>query len=322
MSPTAFPFNDAITLVPDLGVLHCSGADARTFLHGQLSNDIALQQPQQARLAAYLNAKGRMLANLIALRDGDEDVLLLCHQSILPAVQKRLGMFVLRAKVHITDASDQWQLRGLLGQAVERVLGQPLQSWQVLAWRDAAQSDTNGPAARAVGLYPADGAARALLLVPAGQTAPAATLDDLVWASSEVRSGVATISAPVVEQFVPQMLNYESVGGISFKKGCYPGQEVVARSQFRGAIKRRAFLVRGQSLPVPAPGTEIHAAGSDQPCGVLVQSAAAIDGPAGAFDAVASLRVDAAQAPLELRLDQITVPLTVSPAPYPLLEDI
>ena len=105
----------------------------------------------------------------------------------------------------------------------------------------------DGDAAR-VQLYPADGQPRALCVQPAGTPAPAgAPLAEALWEWGEVRSGVATITQPIVEAFVPQMLNYESVGGVNFKKGCYPGQEVVARSQFRGTLKRRAFVAHADA---------------------------------------------------------------------------
>ena len=102
---------------------------------------------------------------------------------------------------------------------------------------------------------PSDGVPRALWIAPAGSAAPEGpALDPALWQWSEVRSGIVTVSAPIVDAFVPQMLNYESVGGVNFKKGCYPGQEVVARSQFRGTLKRRAYLVQAPSAAGGRPG--------------------------------------------------------------------
>jgi folate-binding protein YgfZ len=133
-----------------------------------------------------------------------------------------------------------------------------------------------------------------------------------------VRSGIATVTAPIVEAFVPQMLNYESVGGVNFKKGCYPGQEVVARSQFRGTLKRRAFLVHSDS-PMAA-GQEVFAQGDDaQPCGLVAQAAAS---PAGGFDAIVSGQVAAIESS-RLTLGSATGPvLALDRLPYPLLADI
>jgi hypothetical protein len=138
------------------------------------------------------------------------------------------------------------------------------------------------------------------------------------WSWGEVRSGVVLISAPLHEAFVPQMLNYESVGGVNFKKGCYPGQEVVARSQFRGTLKRRAYLVHADTLMTP--GQEVfQALDADQPCGMVVQAAPS---PEGGFDAVVSMQVSAFEAG-GLHLGAVAGPtLTATAMPYPLLSDI
>ena len=141
-----------------------------------------------------------------------------------------------------------------------------------------------------------------------------------LWQWSEVRSGVATITAPVVEAFVPQMLNYESVGGVNFKKGCYPGQEVVARSQFRGTLKRRAYLMHTDSDP--AVGQEVFSAmDGEQPCGLVAACAA---NPAGGFDAIVSMQTSAAaHGAGALTLGSASGPvLQLLPLPYKLLEDI
>ncbi|RZJ53264.1 MAG: tRNA-modifying protein YgfZ, partial [Acidovorax sp.] len=167
-------------------------------------------------------------------------------------------------------------------------------------------------------LYPADGQPRALWVAPVADPAPAgAAIDPAVWAWGEVRSGVATLTTPVVEAFVPQMLNYESVGGVNFKKGCYPGQEVVARSQFRGTLKRRAYVAHAASEV--AVGAEVFSTNDlEQPCGTVVQVAAA---PAGGFDAIVSLQIAAAQDSLQVGAAD-GVALSLQPLPYALLDDI
>jgi folate-binding protein YgfZ len=138
------------------------------------------------------------------------------------------------------------------------------------------------------------------------------------WQWGEVRSGIATISAPIVDAFVPQMLNYESVGGVNFKKGCYPGQEVVARSQFRGTLKRRAYRVHCEA-PLAAGDEVFGPADTGQACGTVAQSALS---PAGGFDAIVSMQVSAALAG-ELTLGSAGgASITVQPLPYALLDDI
>ena len=170
-----------------------------------------------------------------------------------------------------------------------------------------------------IGLYPADGVARALWIAPSENAAPAGpslSLDQ--WLQSEVRSGIATITSPLFEALVPQMLNYESVGGVNFKKGCYPGQEIVARSQFRGTLKRRAYLANSQEAM--KAGDEIfHSADASQPCGVVVQAAPSSK---GGWDAIVSMQIAASQdGSVTLKSGDGPV-LSIEPAPYPLLADI
>jgi folate-binding protein YgfZ len=130
---------------------------------------------------------------------------------------------------------------------------------------------------------------------------------------------VATVTAPIVEAFVPQMLNYESVGGVNFKKGCYPGQEVVARSQFRGTLKRRAFVAHCEG-PLAAGQEVFHSSDPEQPCGTIAQAAAA---PDGSWDAIVSMQVSAAQDGGRLTVGAAAGPeLRLQPLPYLLMTDI
>ncbi len=291
-----------------LGVIRVQGEDAAQFLHGQLTQDFLLLPPGQARLAAFLSAKGRMQASFIGWRAGDAEVLLVCSRDVLATVLKRLSMFVLRAKARLTDATADFALWGLAGDAVSAVAGEALPPW--------SRQDT--PQGTVVHLHPGAGQPRALLAQPAGQPAPAGpALAPGLWEWGEVQSGVATLTAPLVELFVPQMLNYESVGGVNFKKGCYPGQEVVARSQFRGTLKRRTYLAHA---PAPiAVGAEVFAASdAEQPCGTVVQAAAA---PGGGFDALVALQVASTGEALRVGGPE-GVPLALGDLPYALLEDI
>ena len=296
---------NGIAPLSHLGVIRVEGEDAAKFLHGQLTQDFALLGPHQARLAAFLSPKGRMLASFIGFKRGPAEVLLVCSRDLLAPTLKRLSMFVLRAKAKLTDATADFALYGLAGDAIPGG-AQP-------AW-----TRTEVGAASVVHLYPADGQPRALWVAPTAEPAPAgAPLGEALWLWSEVRSGVATLSAPVVEAFVPQMLNYESVGGVNFKKGCYPGQEVVARSQFRGTLKRRAYIAHAPADV--AVGAEVFAAGDlEQPCGTVAQAAPA---PGGGMDAIISIQIAAAQDALQVGAAD-GVPLTLLPLPYALLEDI
>jgi folate-binding protein YgfZ len=300
---------NGVTPLTHLGIIRVEGEDAASFLQGQLTQDFGLLGLSEARLAAYCTPKGRMQASFIGFKRSHADILLVCSRDILPATLKRLSMFVLRAKAKLRDATAEFDLYGLAGAtALEAAPG------VAIPW---SRADIG--TATAVRLYPADGQPRVLWVAPAGEAGPGGPLLDLeLWMWGDVRSGVATITAPIVEAFVPQMLNYESVGGVNFKKGCYPGQEVVARSQFRGTLKRRAYLAHAQSaLQV---GQEVfHESDASQPCGLVAQAAAA---PGGGWDAIVSIQISAAGGG---RLDAggpEGAQLSLQPAPYPLLADV
>ena len=297
---------EGIAPLPQWGVLRAQGEDAASFLHGQLTHDFALLGSAQARLAAFCSAKGRMQASFIGFKRAPDDILLLCSRDLLAQTLKRLSMFVLRAKCKMSDASADFQVLGLAGSAVP---GGPQAPWTL----QTAEGD-----AHIVHLYPAAGSARALWIAPVGSAAPQGmALDEAMWRFGEVASGIATVSQPVFEAFVPQMLNYESVGGVNLKKGCYPGQEVVARSQFRGTLKRRAFIVHSDAEL--AAGMEVFAADdTEQATGTVVQAAPR---PDGGWAAIVSMQISSAE--LALTVGSATGPaLTLQPLPYVLLDDI
>jgi tRNA-modifying protein YgfZ len=297
-------------LLPHLGVIRAQGPDAAKFLHGQLTQDFSLLGLSEARLAAFCSAKGRMLASFIGFKRSHEEILLVCSRDLLPATLKRLSMFVLRAQVKLSDASEAFDVCGVAGSGPEAL---PALPWQAVTQDDATW----------VRLYPALGVARALWVAPRPQAGEAAVpagpaLDLQAWQWLDVMSGVVTLSQPVVEAFVPQMLNYESVGGVNFKKGCYPGQEVVARSQFRGTLKRRAYLV-GTDDPLAVGQEVFHEGDAEQACGTV---AAAAPCPGGGWHAVVSMQT-AAAAGGALTVGEAGGPaLTLLPLPYPLLDDI
>ena len=299
---------NGISPLPDLGVLRVEGDDAAHVLQGQLTQDFALLRPDEARLAAYCTPKGRMQASFIGFKRSDADVLLVMSRDLLEPVRKRLSMFVLRAKAKLSDASDAFALYGLAGDAARAAAcdGEP--------WTRV----DDGPAT-VIRLYPADGQPRRLWVAPAGTPPPhAPALDPALWQWGEVRSGIAMLTRPVAEAFVPQMLNYESIGGVSFKKGCYPGQEVVARSQFRGTLKRRGYLAHAATA-LHAGQEVFHESDRDQPCGTVARAAAA---PQGGWDAIVSIQVNAAESG-RLTIGSAGGPaLAIAPAPYPLLADV
>jgi folate-binding protein YgfZ len=233
----------------DWGVIRAQGADAATFLHSQLTQDFALLDRDHARLAGFCTAKGRLLATMVGWRAGDEEILLALPADTLAATLKRLSMFVLRAKCKLSDASAEFAVHGLLGTPAA-------EAWTLQRDGDAVQ-------------IALPGASRALRVQPAGAPAPTGdeiTADD--WAFAEAEAGMAWVRGATVEAFVPQMINFEVLGGVSFKKGCYPGQEIVARSQYRGTLKRRLQVFETEGAATI--GQEIfHSADPEQPAGIV-----------------------------------------------------
>jgi folate-binding protein YgfZ len=276
---TTFPLDGAVRLV-HWGVIRARGAEAAQFLHGQLTNDTEHLRPERAAWAGFCSAKGRLQASFLVCREGDEDLLLLCSADLLPPTLKRLSMFVLRAKCRLSDAGAELALWGLAGETARQAAGAlPVLGRQAL----------DGGAA-VVRLPDADGVPRALWMGPAAALpAGLPALDAAAWDWLEVAAGVPRIVAATVEQFVPQMVNLELVGGVDFQKGCYPGQEIVARSQYRGTLKRR--MQRFDADAALAPGQEVfHAADPGQPAGMVVNAAPA---PGGGWSALVEVKLAA-----------------------------
>lgn len=306
-----------LTLLPDWGVMLASGEDAADFLHKQLSNDMLSLDDSSARLAAFCNVKGRVQATMVALRLDAQTIALLMPRNLLEVTRKRLSMFVMRAKCTLEDASNRYAVMGFVRPCLEAPV-QP--AWQrmaiQLAWGQG----------HSVAWPAAQGSQAWLVLAPAAGAPTEASENALVnWQFAFVASGVAMVSQPTFEAFVPQMLNYESVGGVNFKKGCYPGQEVVARSQFRGVIKRRTLFAQlPNGVALPAVGVEVFANSTDEPqrfeaCGVVVGAA----GFEGQQVVLFSAQVAEVQAASELRVAHANgATLQLLNLPYTLLTDI
>jgi folate-binding protein YgfZ len=295
---------DGVAALPDWGVIRVAGEQASAFLQGQLTQDVALLPPGAACLAGWCNAQGRLLASFIVCKRSPQEFWLACRRDLLAATLKRLSMFVLRAKARLTDATGELAVYGLMGEP---------------SLSPSAEAQEEGVKGFLAPLPAADGAPRALWIAPAHRPPPPGpALPLALWDWAAVRSGVASVSAAVAGAFVPQMLNYESVGGISFKKGCYPGQEVVARSQFRGAIKRRAFV--GHVNGAAQAGQPVFSAAEpEQPAGLIAQAGAA---PCGGTAVIVSLQLGVAQAGDLHAGSPDGPPLSGLHQPYALLDDV
>lgn len=291
----------------DWGVVRASGADTLSFLNGQLTQALAALPQGQARLAGYCSAKGRLLASFVVWRAGADEVLLACSADLLAATVRRLSMYVLRARCRIEDASAGLTVWGLAGDDARAASADstPTAPWKM----------TTSGSATAIELPAGAGIRRCLWVAPPAALPPAKNALPIdAWRMLEAASGIPRVVAATAEQFVPQMVNLELVGGVDFQKGCYPGQEVVARSQYRGTLKRRAFLF---TCDAPAsPGQEIvHSDDPSQPAGLVVNAGAASGGPTYALAEVklgalqsGSLHLGSAGGPL---LRRVALPYAV-----------
>jgi folate-binding protein YgfZ len=264
-----------ICRLPGWGLILVEGPDASSFLQGQLTNSVLGLSPTSsgaiaqgssaARLTGYCTAKGRLLASAwISLHSSPSvtQYALFVSRDIAAVFAKRLTMFVLRSKVTVRDMSEAWSIYGALEPIAQALPHLPADA---IALAMQTPEDSN-PLKR---------------IVFASQMTVDAQANASAWNMAEVLSGIPRIVAATQDQFVPQMVNLESVGGVDFKKGCYPGQEVVARSQYRGAIKRRLFLAKTQT-PIEScpPGTEIfHEEDPGQPAGMVVLSTPNLNNP-------------------------------------------
>lgn len=290
-----------------LGVIAASGEETARFLHNQLTNDVEHLTDAEARLAGYCSVKGRLLATFLIWK-ADDKIWLQLPSEILPALQKRLQMYVLRAKVKLTDVSAEHVILGLVGAKAAAALSNWFEPMPPAPYTSAHSAAGTLIRVADAGQRPryqwittaqvAQGAWLALArdLTPAGAAA---------WRLTEIETGVPQIMQATQEQFVPQMINYEVIGGVNFKKGCYPGQEIVARSQYLGKLKRRMQPASVAGIEARAGMVVFSSADPAQPCGMVVnaerssaqQMECLVELKTAALDSAASIHLGAADGP-------------------------
>ena len=276
-----------------LNLIQFAGEDAQTFLQGQLSNDVRLLDGNNTQYTSYNTPKGRMLANGLLWQSAANTYVLQLPAGLREAIQKRLSMFVLRAKVKVSDISADWVRLGVGGlgaaQAVSQVLG------DVPAAVHGRTAFEHGSVLR----LPGDNFE--MLIAPEQAQSiweklvqVAKPVGNACWDALLIRAGIPTLLPATQEQFVAQMLNYELIGGVNFKKGCYPGQEIVARTQYLGKPKRRMYLAHIAGTEMPQPGDELYSADlPEQATGMIVNAAPAGD---GGYDVLAVIQISSAEA--------------------------
>jgi folate-binding protein YgfZ len=319
--------NNGSTPLTDWGLILVEGLDAATLLQSQLSNSVVgLRRTalggiahglDSVRLVGYCTPKGRLLASAwLGLfpdsADSDDRFALFISKDIAASTAKRLSMYILRSKVKVVDASSDWEVFG--------------------SYQDVQDGESISPSKDTIALQLPDVLAQnrsfqRVLFAKKKTESTNLAVDEMSlsqWNSLEVLSAIPRIVLATQEQFVPQMINFESVAGVDFKKGCYPGQEIVARSQYRGAVKRRLQLAQTglstSSLELAKPSIELFQNGdASQPCGMVVLAAANPE-HSDRIDLQLECKLDALEAGA-IHLGSPDGPvLKIDQLPYPLLE--
>jgi folate-binding protein YgfZ len=274
----------------DFSLIRATGEEAAGFLHNLLSNDVQHLDQNHAERASFCSPKGRMLADFLIWREG-HDYLMQLSADIQPAMLKKLSMYLLRSKAKLTDAGSEFVLLGLAGSGMAEALK------AVGATLPAAAMET---ARFSEGTVIRLDATRCQLVVVAGAaeqtwralSAAARPVGTPVWRWLDIAAGVPHIRQATQDEFVPQMTNQDLLGGLSFTKGCYPGQEIVARTKYLGKVKRRTYRARIDAN-CPAPGTDLYSPDlPDQSCGKVIEAA---PGPAGGCEFLASMLMASAE---------------------------
>ncbi|MBI5625756.1 MAG: folate-binding protein YgfZ [Nitrosomonadales bacterium] len=292
------------TVLCDLGqfgTLRVSGEDAQSFLQNLLSNDIRDVSNARAQLSSFNTAKGRMLATLLIWREGN-DYLLQLPRVLSEPMRKKLGMYVLRAKVKIADAGDETVSLGLSGANAQEILTVQFGEMPLERLAITHPSTSSGRTEKFIGSIIKIGDTRFQVNTGAQQAQSlwnalskhAQPAGSVCWDWLNIRSGIPVILPQTQEQFVAQMVNYDGIGGVSFKKGCYPGQEIVARMQYLGHLKRRMYLAHLDSNDIPQAGDELFSMAMEgQASGMIVNASPA---PGGGCDVLAVVQIASREA--------------------------
>jgi folate-binding protein YgfZ len=306
--------------VTDLGLIAVAGEDAARFLHSQLTNDVEHLGTNEARLAGFCTPKGRLQATFLMWRDAEGTVWLQLPRAIQAPLQKRLSMFVMRSKAKLRDATEEEAVAAVIG--VGGAKGEAALRAQGFDLPGAPHAVVQGERGTVIRLGDAFGAPRFLWITSA--QAAAAVLPALAgqlalggnaaWQLAAIHAGVPQVTAATQEQFVPQMINLELLGGVNFKKGCYPGQEIVARSQYLGKLKRRTALASVDNAAARAGDEVFASADPEQPCGMVVNAA---PNGAGGADLLVEMKLAALEEEVHLG-SAAGAPLRFLPMPYPL----
>lgn len=297
---------DIVADLSHFGLIEVKGEEAGKFLGSMLTGDVRLVSETLGQFTSWCDGKGRIQATFwLFLRDGAYYLLL--PEELLPGVIARLKMFLLRTKAAITDASGTLARIGLSGAGIAGTLGSALPEQR------GGTAVVGDCTLIALGSEPrprwlAVGSPQAMIALWEKLAAAARPAGAGAWALLDILAGIPHVATDTAGEFIPQMLDLEALGGLSYKKGCYPGQEVIARLHYRGQLKRKAFLAYADCPEVPAPGTRLYRPGFDESVGLVVS--AAKDGREHGF-AVLAVVVIEQKALCEIRLGNAEGPALV-----------
>jgi len=279
-----------------VGYLEFEGADAASFLQGQLSNDVLGLAIGDAHWTSYNSPKGRMLATMLLWHATATSYRAFVAADLAPSLRQRLAMFVMRAKVIVTDRTPGGACFGIAGTdaipAVRAALGAAAAAGHGVTRDDLDIVAT--PDGRVLLYAPAE----VRVDIEQRLAAQAARVDATHWDWHGIAAGIPVVGAATQDRFIAQAANWDLVGGVNFRKGCYPGQEIIARMQYLGKLKERLVRLHHDG-PAPAPGTPLYSpVFGDQACGTVANAAPA---PTGGSDVLAVTQTSAtASGPLHL----------------------
>lgn len=281
---TATPNANILSDLSHFSVIQFAGEDGEAFLQGQLSCDVRQAMQNHAQYGSYCTPKGRMLATFLLWRD-DNGFQMQLPEPLREAIQKRLSMYVMRSKVKVSDVGEATVRLGIAGPDAAKILAE-------LGGGTVPEEDYAVAQVGPVKAIRLPGRRYELVLSP--EDAPGVwqalskqcmPVGSGCWEWLAIQAGIPMVTSGTQEQFVPQMANLELIGGVSFTKGCFPGQEIVARSQYLGKVKRRMYLVRIQSDTAPQPGDLLYGQGPAEQSGGMIVNAQ--PSPQGGYDALA-----------------------------------
>ena len=272
-------------------VIGFSGNDALSFLHNQLSCDVAGLTSETSTYGSYCTPKGRMLTTFLLWRLGD-DFLMQLPSALREPIQKRLSTFILRSKVKAADASNEWIKLGLAGKGAAALIGRSFGQVPQAA-HGVAHLDGSTIIRLPVDRFEIVAPKHKAPIIMESLAGEADMAEPEYWDWLDIRAGVPVITPATQEQFVPQMANLDVIGGVSFTKGCYPGQEIVARMHHLGKLKQRMYLANITADERPQPGDKLYSADTGkQSSGMIVNAARS---PEGGYDALAVIQIASAE---------------------------